>query len=299
MLFLNVVLPVFLIVLAGFFMGRKLALDSTTLTNLSLYVLTPALVLSALLKNPIDLAVGSRLALYMLFYTGLMLVVGWLAALLFKIRDESRQALYLSSAMMNIGNFGLPLALFAYGAAGLDTSIMVFVLFTIPLGTLGIVLAQGRNANLKVAILNTCKIPIFHAVILAGVCQGLELQLPGFLLKTFDLVGQAAIPIMLILLGMQLAEAKVIAAVRFLSVATALRLLVGPIVGWGLTLLLDIKGIERNVVILQTSTPAAVLPLLYALRFNARPDLVASSIFTTTACSAGSLTLLLYLLERF
>ncbi len=73
----------------------------------------------------------------------------------------------------------------------------------------------------------------------------------------------------------------------------------GPIVGFGLTLLLDIKGIDRNVVILQTSTPAAVLPLLYALRFNARPDLVASSIFVTTLCSAGTLTLLLYLLERY
>ena len=299
MLFINVVLPVFLIVLSGYFLGRKLALDSTTLTNLSLYVLTPALVFSALLKNPISIDLGSRLALYMMLYTALMLGVGWLTAIVFRIKGDSRQALYLSSAMMNIGNFGLPLALFAYGEAGFDTSILIFVLFIIPLGTIGIVLAQGSKVNLKEALVNTSKIPIFHAVILAIICQGLNVQLPGFLIKTLELVGQAAIPIMLILLGMQLSHSKVIPAARFLSLTTILRLVVGPIVGFGLTILLGIKGVDRNVVILQTSTPAAVLPLLYALRFNARPDLVASSIFVTTLCSAGTLTLLLYLLERY
>jgi predicted permease len=299
MLFINVVLPVFMIVFAGFALGRKLALDSTTLTNLSLYLLTPSLVLSALLKSPISLDIGSRLALYMVLYTALMLVAGWIVSTTFKIVGDSRQALYLSSAMMNIGNFGLPLALFAYGSAGLDISILIFVLFTIPLGTVGIVLAQGNQANLKSAIFNSAKIPIFHAVILALICQGLDLRIPGFILNSLDLVGQAAVPVMLILLGMQLSHSKVIPAKRFLSLATILRLVIGPAVGWSLTSVLGITGIERNVIILQTSTPAAVLPLLYALRFNARPDLVASSIFVTTLCSAGTLTLLLYLLERF
>ncbi len=299
MLFINIILPVFMIVFVGYVMGRKLALDSTTLTNLSLYVLTPSLVLSALLKSPIPIDIGSRLALYMLLYTALMLIAGWLTATLFKIYGDSRQALYLSSAMMNVGNFGLPLALFAYGSAGLDTSILIFVLFTIPLGTVGIILAQGRGASLKSAIYNAGKIPIFHAVLLALFCQGIDLEVPVFLLNALDLVGQAAVPVMLILLGMQLSHAKVIPAKSFLTLTTILRLVIGPAVGWGLTLVLDITGVERNVVILQTSTPAAVLPLLYALRFNARPDLVASSIFVTTLCSAGTLTLLLYLLERF
>lgn len=299
MLFINVVLPVFLIVMMGAVGGRRLGLESTTLTNLSLYLLTPSLVFSSLVRHPIDIDMGGRLALYMVFYTGLMLTVGWLAAKLFKVDSDSRRALYLSSAMMNIGNFGLPLTLFAYGTPALDTSIMIFVLFTIPLGTIGIILAQGHQGRLQDAVINTAKIPIFHAVILAFIFQGVGLELPGFILKSLELVGQAAIPIMLVLLGMQLSQAKVIPAAGFLSLTTVLRLLIGPMVGWGLTLILGISGLERNVIILQTSTPAAVLPLLYALRFNARPDLVASSIFVTTLFSAGSLTLLLYLLERF
>jgi malate permease and related proteins len=72
-----------------------------------------------------------------------------------------------------------------------------------------------------------------------------------------------------------------------------------PAVAWLLTLLLGIDGLTRAVLILQTSTPAAVLPLLYALRFGTRPDLVAGAIFVTTLLSALSLTVLLYLLQMF
>ncbi|MEJ2699224.1 MAG: hypothetical protein P8Z70_06155, partial [Desulfuromonadales bacterium] len=66
---------------------------------------------------------------------------------------------------------------------------------------------------------------------------------------------------------------------------------------WILTVILGIHGIDRNVVILQTSTPSAVLPLLYSLRFDTRPDLVAGAIFITTLLSSVSLTLVLYFLQ--
>jgi hypothetical protein len=58
--------------------------------------------------------------------------------------------------------------------------------------------------------------------------------------------------------------------------------------------LLGLDGLTRKIVILQTSTPSAVLPLLYTLRFNTRPDLVSGTILLSTLCSAITLTVLLY-----
>jgi hypothetical protein len=75
-----------------------------------------------------------------------------------------------------------------------------------------------------------------------------------------------------------------------------LRLVGGPLVGLVLAALLDITGLPRNVLILQTSTPSAVLTLLYAVRYNTRPDLVSGTILLSTMLSAVSLTVLLYLL---
>lgn len=297
MLFVDIILPVFLIVLSGFLLERFGKLDFRTLTNTGLYLLAPSLVFSALMKREVPLDLARNLFLFMLAYTAILTALAVGLGRLLSMDRESRTALSLSTVFMNVGNFGLPLAYFAFGDPGLDVSVLTFVIFNLPLSTLAIVLAQGVGAPLLPAIRNTLKIPIFHAVFLAFLLKGLGLGLPLFLVRPFDLMGQAAIPLMLIMLGMQLARTELVATPGFLTLAGTIRLLVAPAVAWLITPWFGLEGLARQVVILQTSTPAAVLPLLYSLRFGARPDLVAGAIFTSTLASAGTLTLLLYLLK--
>ncbi len=297
MLFVEIILPVFLIVLSGFLLERFGKLDFRTITNTGLYLLAPSLVFSALMKREVPLDLARNLFLFMLAYTAILtaLAVGLGRAL--SMDRDARTALSLSTVFMNVGNFGLPLAYFAFGEPGLDVSVLTFVIFNLPLSTLAIVFAQGVGAPLMPALRNTMKIPIFHAVLLAFALKGLGVGLPLFLLRPFDLMGQAAIPLMLIMLGMQLARTELVATPGFLTLAGTIRLLIAPAVAWLITPWFGLEGLARQVVILQTSTPAAVLPLLYSLRFGARPDLVAGAIFTSTLASAASLTLLLYLLK--
>ena len=297
MLFVQIILPVFLIVLAGFTLEKTAALDFRTLSTSSLYLFAPSLVFSALMKQEISFPLVGRLGLFMLLYTALLLALSVGIGRLLRLDRETRSALHLTTTMMNCGNFGLPLTWFAFGQAGLDVSIITFVLFNIPLSTLAIILAQGSGASLSQAVANTLKIPIFHAVAAAFLCQAAGLHLPAFLLRPLDLLGQAAIPIMLVLLGMQLARTRLQRGVGFLALTAVLRLAVAPLVALALAWPLGITGLTRSVLVLQTSTPAAVLPLLYALRFGTRPDLVAGAIFVTTLLSAGSLTVLLYFLQ--
>jgi len=195
---------------------------------------------------------------------------------------------------MNVGNFGLPLVFFAYGDAALNVSALLFVLFSIPLGTLAILIAQGQGSRLQDALKNTLKIPIFYGVALAFLCKLISWQPPGFILRATDLLGQAAIPVMLVLLGMQLARTKVYQNWGFFSLATVVRLVVGPLLAIALVSLLGLDGLTRKVAILQTSTPSAVLPLLYCIRSGTRPDLVSGTILLSTTCSAFTLTALLY-----
>jgi malate permease and related proteins len=299
MLFINIILPVFLIILSGYVLERRSGLDFRTLTHSSLYLFSPALVFSALMKQEIRLALALDLLLFMVLYTMLLLAIAVAVGRLLRFPADSRAALSLSTVMMNVGNFGLPLSWFAFGEAGLEVSVLTFVIFNIPLSTLAIVLAQGAGAPLAEAVRNALRIPIFHALLLALILKALAVYPPDFLLRPVELLGQAAIPLMLVLLGMQLARTRLVALPGFLALSTGMRLLLAPAVAWLLTLLLGIDGLTRAVLILQTSTPAAVLPLLYALRFGTRPDLVAGAIFITTLLSALSLTVLLYLLQMF
>jgi len=297
MLFIDIILPVFLIVAAGYFFEKKTRPDFRPLTDISLYIFSPALVLSALVKQDISLSLTGDILLFMVLYTAAMGLFASIAARAMSFGPEQKRALSLTTVFMNVGNFGLPLAWFAFGEAGLEISIMTFVLFNIPLGSLAIIIAQGRQTALKSALANMAKIPIFHAVLLALAIKGVGIKLPLVLLRPVELLGQAAIPVMLVLLGMQLAKTKLQGSMAFLSLSTVLRLLIAPLLGWALTTALGMEGLVQAVVILQTSTPSAVLPLLYSLRFGTRPDLVAGAILVTTAASAVTLTALLYLLQ--
>jgi predicted permease len=296
MLFFEVVLPVFLMASAGFFLERKSQVDMQTLTNSSLYLFTPALVFFSLTSRTIAPEMLSELTGFMLLYTTVMILLAYAVARAGKFDGNTGRALILSAAMVNVGNFGLPLVYFAYGEAALDTSILTFVLFNIPLGTLAIIIAQGSGVKWSEALSNMLRIPIFYATVAAFFCNWASIQIPQPLLRPLELLGNAAIPIMLILLGMQLSRSAVHSNWGFFSLATFLRLIIGPVIGFTLASLLGLEGLTRKVVILQTSTPSAILPLLYALRFNTRPDLVSGSVFTSTLACSVTLTIVLYLL---
>jgi predicted permease len=297
MLFIQIILPVFLIIFAGFVLEKVARLDFRSLTYCSLYLFSPALVFSALMKQQIKFDMALSLFFFMLLYTAVMLAISVATGRLGRMDRDARGALSLAAVMMNVGNFGLPLAYFAFGDRGLNVSILTFVLFNIPLSTLAIIIAQGAGAPLGRALSNTFKIPIFHGVALAFLLKALSVKIPAFILDPISLLGQAAIPLMLVLLGMQLARTRLNLLPGFLSLASVLRLVVAPAVAWLITEALGIRGLTRDVVVLQTSTPSAVLPLLYSLRFGTRPDLVAGAIMVTTILSAGTLTVLLYLLH--
>jgi len=296
MIFVDILLPVFLVIAAGYLFQRKARLDFSSLSRVALDVFTPALVFTSLLESPLEWTHTLNLGLFMVAYTALMLLAGFTASRLLRFDEDTTRALLLAAAMMNVGNFGLPLTHFAFGDAGRETSMLVFVLFNLSLGTVAVMIAQGKVSNWQTNLKETLKIPLFAAAALALLLKALELHPPGFIFEPLALLGSAAVPCMLLLLGMQLARTRFQGNLGFLGVASLLRLCLGPLVALGLCLLLGIEDPDRRVVIVQTSTPAAVLPLLYCLRFGTRPDLVAGAILTTTLLCSLSLWALLGLL---
>lgn len=295
MLFVNVILPVFVIVLAGYVLQRRAQFDLRPLSDSSLYLFTPALVFASLLRHELVVEQLGSFLVFMLLYTAVMSVIAAAIGRWCQLDGQAGRALVLTTAMMNIGNFGLPLVLFAYGPEALSLSVLAFVLFNFSLSSYAIVVAQGE-AKLVEATCNMLRIPLIHATVLAFLCKAVDWAPPEYVMRPVELLGQAAVPVMLSLLGMQLARVNAVSGWGFCALATSLRLLVAPLVGLALVVLLGIDGLARKVLILQTSTPSAVLTLLYSVRYNTRPDLVSGTILLSTLLSAVTLTVILYLL---
>lgn len=123
--------------------------------------------------------------------------------------------------------------------------------------------------------------------------RALHLTLPEPLARPVSLIGQAAIPLMLMLLGAQLAQTTAIKRYREIAVGVFLRLVVGAGVGAVLAALFRLEGLARSVAIIQSATPTAVASALMAIEFDADADYVSSVVFVSTLLSAFTLTALL------
>jgi malate permease and related proteins len=294
---LSVLFPIFFLVLTGFVFSRTLRSAIEPLTQFSLFVGTPALVMYALLQNPVPASELGRLLLLTLLYTGILWALSEAVGRLLGLDEKLRRAFALAIVPMNVGNYGIPLSRLAFGPAADSYSVLVFVIFNIPLATWAIWIAAGGGASPWKGLKETLRIPIVHGTVLAFALAVLGVHLPGPLMKSLGMLGEAAIPLLMVILGMQLERTIILGdATGSMVTATLLRLVVSPFLAWGLTVVLGFTGLEQKVVILQTSTPAAVLPLLYALRFDCRPDWIASNLLVSTLASGVTLAILLHFL---
>jgi predicted permease len=203
----------------------------------------------------------------------------------------------LGVLFVNAGNYGLPLVLFAFGEEGLARAAFYFTMSAILVQTLGIFVAARGKANARGALMNTLKLPIVYAVTLGLIFNLAHLEMPAPLTKAIDLAAGAAVPTMLVILGIELARAKIEDDRAVISLATVTKLIVVPLLAFPLAALMGLEGVTRAVCIVEASMPTAVMATIVAVEFDTRPKLVTGIVFTSTLGSILSLTILLGILK--
>ncbi len=297
LLFIDNLLPIFLAAGTGYLLSRWLKSEPRTLSQVTFYIFSPCLIFEILIENQIS----ENEIIKMLFLAcGVMTIIGllaWLTGKAFKFERKMLVAILLTSIFMNSGNFGMSFNLFAFGQEGLAQSGVFFVATSIATYTVGIFIASMGGASPIKALLNLLKVPAIYAVLLAVVCVYTGLKLPQPIQRTTQLLGDASIPAMLVLLGMQLAGLRWNAQIRSLFFANGLRLLVAPLVALGLVLVLGLNGLSRQVGVLEASMPSAVMSIVLATEYDVEPAFVSAAVFTSTLASAFTLTPLLAILK--
>ena len=282
-----VMAPVFLIAALGYGWARAdLPYSGPFITTFMINVATPCLVFATLLRLRFDAAelatvAGASLACLTLS-----------AAIAFSILRLSGQSLriYLPALIFpNSGNMGMPLCLFAFGEAGLGLAVVFFAVLAVAQFTLGPAIAAGRLDLGQVA-----RTPLVHAVALALLLQLLGLDLPRWAANTTSLLGDCAVPLMLLSLGVALARLR-IAGLGRAATMSALRLVLGFAVGLAVATVLGLQGTVRGVVILESAMPVAVFNYLWAVRYQTAPEEVAGMVLGSTVLAFATLPLLLWL----
>ena len=271
----EVLFPVFFIVSIGIFLGKKNPnFDTSFITTYSGNFGTPALVIFALTAGGVTFDVFKEFFFYALILLSAFGIVGLIFLILMK-KDYIREL--PTFILPNTGNMGIPICLFAYGELGMGIAATISSLVVLLHFTLNIFLAK-RAFDFQTIF----KSPAFYAIIVTVIFLYFKQPMPQFVLNTVMLLAYGMIVMILMSLGVALTQMKVFSFKDAVITSTG-RVIIGPLIGFGVIQLFGLTGVSAGVVLIQSSMPSAILCYLVASMYS--PKVIVDNISRTIVVS--------------
>ncbi len=281
----SIIFPVVAIVLVGYFYATKFQPNMETANTINMNIFLPALMFSVLSKESFQIQNYQLLAI-----SGVIVIIGsgilaWVVAKALNINIKT----FVPPMMFNnTGNIGLPLAVLAFGEIALGAAVVLFAIEMLLHFTFGAYILS-KNANFM---------SIFRSPILIATLAGLSINIIDFELwlpftQMIDLLGQAAIPLLLFTLGTRLiginfGDWKLGVLGSFLC----------PLSGLAIALMVvqffDFETLHYQQLILFSVLPPAVLNHMMAEKYQQQPETVASIVMIGNIGSLIVLPIALY-----
>ncbi len=296
-IFVQNLLPVMLLAGLGLLVRRLLHVDPKPLSQVVFYVFSPALVFNLLIRIPFTLADMLHMASFVVVLLAVLAGLAWILARVLKLNRTMTSALILCVTFMNAGNLGLPITQLAFGQITLAWASVFFSTTALLSNSAGAWIASvGRDSPLR-ALAGLAKVPAVYAIPLALVLNSAGTSLPPVVAVPAELLAAAAIPSMLLLLGMQLSGNGRPLRLGWLSLIAGLRLIVSPALAWVLAGALRLPPAAFQAGVLEAAMPSAVLNSILATQFDVEPEFVSSAILLTTVLSPLTLAPLIQALQ--
>ncbi|MCB9433557.1 MAG: AEC family transporter [Ardenticatenaceae bacterium] len=290
------ILPILIVATFGFALQRTYQIDKRALSSIVFNCLGPCLVFTSLVKSQLP---GDELLQLMAFAIVSLLgmgVLGWLLARGLRFSRMETAAFLVVVIFVNGGNFGLTLNQLRYGDAGLARAIVFYMVNTFLAYTLGVFIASSGELSARQALARLGKLPAVYAAVLAIIVYSFAIPIPAPLLRGLEIAGSGAIPVMLVILGMQIADLRGGLSWRLALPAVSVRLLLGPVMGLLVATVLGLQGLSRSTSIIEASMPTAVFTIILATEFGLQPAIVTGIVVVSTLLSpltiATTITLL-------
>jgi len=295
--FANDVLPIFVVASIGYLLARYLHADVTTLSRVTFNALVPCLVFTSLVTTRVSADEFGRMVL---FTIGLILgigLIGWLVTLPMRLDRAILSAFLIVVMFSNGGNYGLSVNMFAFGPEALARATIYYITSTIMMYTIGVFIVHSSRLGLREALMGVIRIPAIYGAAAAIVVLLTQTTVPQPIMRPIQLLGSAALPCMILVLGMQMERMTKPERPLLVGLATVLSLIITPLLGLGLVNLLGLSGAARQAAMLESAMPTAVVTTILALEYQVAPSFVTSAVLFSTLFSPLTVTVLITLLK--
>ena len=290
---IDVLFPVFFVIGVGYYLGKKDPnFDTKLITNFAGNIGTPAMIFYTITTTGITLDIFIEYFIYALIVIGGFSLVGLLFLFILK-KDVISELPPL--ILPNTGNMGIPICLFAYGTVGLGVASAISSVVILLHFTLGVLLAK-KNFSLEILIKN---VPIY-AILASIAFLYFKWDVPGYIENTTFLLTYTTIFLVLMSLGIALSRLKVVSWTHA-SILGAVRVIIGPIIGFSLIKFLNLNGFFAGVLLIQSAMPSAVLTYLVGSMYSERKvvDNIASVIVSSTLMSFITIPIVVFYSLKF
>jgi hypothetical protein len=292
-LFANNILPIFLAAGSGYVLAKVFNIKPHALSQVAFFLFSPCLIFKILTSTKLASADVLRMVAFTMSCILGIGILSWVIGRLLKFDRRLLVAVVLGAMFGNSGNFGLSLNLFAFGETSLPYASLFFVTSSIMMYTVGVVIASLGSSGFYQAFLGLFKVPVIYAVFLAFIVNSLHIQMPLPLDRTVTLLGDAAIPLLMVLIGVQLANAQWDGNKLALGITNVMRLAVAPAFALALSMLFGLRGEAFQAGVTEAGTPTAVVMTVLATQYDVEPSFLTAVVVTSTLLCPITLTPLL------
>jgi len=288
--------PIFFVGL-GLITDRLLHFELRTLSRLCLYILSPALLFSSLMKVEITLEQTTQVILFVFLVMGGMGLLSYIYARICRMDRPTTAATIMAATFFNAVTLGFPFVLFAFGEKGLSLAAILVATNSLPHNVCGLLLAVRGVQSTGQSLRRLLKMPIPYAILAALLFRIFNFSLPSSVFDPIDILGKAGIPVVLITIGMELGRIPIRMNHSDVVGVVILRLIVGPLWAWTVASIVGLTGLLGQVVLLQASMPTAIMPIVFAREFGGNIGFISRAVLFSTLASILTLSVILVLIR--
>lgn len=298
-IFVNIIIPIFILIAVGYTAQRILKMDLRTITKLNIYIFIPSILFVKIYETEVTWKLFGTIVFYVTLVCLAMFILGELVAKFFKYERGVRKAFVNSLLFFNSGNYGLPLVELAFHYNPLATTAQIFILLiqNITTNTFGVFQASSGNRDYKQAFKNMLIMPSLYVVSVVIILKAFDIIIPEMIMIPLRNISNGFVAVALITLGVQLAEVKINSNFKDIFTVSFIRLIAAPLLGFLLISFMGVEGILAKALILGVSTPSAVTTAIIAKEFDNEPEYASQIVFFTTLLSAVTVSGIIFLLD--
>lgn len=302
---INVIVPVFGIILTGYLAGRLGVLGSDSAAALNRFVFyfaLPPAVFIFMARAPIDTIFNWPFIGAFVGGSVLTLLIALFVARIWFRHDLATMSVAgLTAVFGNVFFMGLPLLLTAYGPDGALPSIVAALCVTILFICGGIAVLEGTRVTgastfrVGARLVGTfLRNPLVISPLLGILFAMTALPLPKAIGNYLDLMAAAVGPGALFALGLSLIDRKLMGNAGEVVWLSALKLIANPILTFGLvTYVFRMDPMWSQAAVILSAMPVGANPYIIAQQYNVHVETVSPAIVFSTGMSVFTVSFLL------